>query len=59
MDDGDRTFQTSIRVTERTWLLLRALAERRAIEAGGKASCSAIVTDLIEREAARQEQDRG
>ena len=36
-------------VPERIWLMLRALAEARAIEEGGRPNASAIVAELVQK----------
>ena len=62
LDDnvGERMLRTSIVISEATWTRLRALAERRAIAAGGgRASVSRLITDLANAEAERQELPRG
>lgn len=49
---------TTVRIPQRIWILLRALAEQRAVEAGGRASVSGVVVDLAEAEKARQKGER-
>jgi hypothetical protein len=49
---------TTVRIPTRVWLLLRALAEQRAVEAGGRASVSGVVVELAEAEKARQKGSR-
>ena len=41
--------RTSIVVPQRIWTLLRSLAERRALEEGGRPSVSAMVAALAEK----------
>lgn len=43
---------TSIRIPRRIWKALRALAEAQAAQ-GGRPSVSAVVSSLVEREAAQ------
>jgi hypothetical protein len=45
---------TTIRISPRLWRVLRGLAETRALEGRGRPSASAVVSDLVEREAARR-----
>jgi predicted DNA-binding ribbon-helix-helix protein len=45
---------TSIRINRKVWRMLRALAETRALEVGGRPSVSALVADLAEEKAAQQ-----
>jgi predicted DNA-binding protein len=54
---GKEAMQTTIRVRPEIWQALRMLAERRALRQGGRPSASAIVTELVEREAARKLKD--
>jgi predicted DNA-binding ribbon-helix-helix protein len=51
----ERTIATTIRVPERVWRMLRALAEARSLADGGKPSVSAVITALTE-EKARQDE---
>jgi hypothetical protein len=44
----ERTIRTSVVVPERVWRMLRALAEAKALQAGGRPSASAIVAELVE-----------
>ena len=50
----DRSVRTTIVVPERIWQALRQLAEHRALADGGRPSASAIVVELVKREAARR-----
>lgn len=49
---------TTVRVPERVWLALRKLAELKALQHGGRASASGVVTDLVLAETKRQESAR-
>jgi len=40
---------TNVRISRAVWLMLRELAERRAISFGGRASVSAVVAELAEK----------
>ncbi len=51
--DDERMVQTNITVPRRVWSILRALAERGALERGGRPNASRVVAELLEREAAR------
>ena len=44
----DEPITTTIRVPRRVWLMLRALAEDRALRDGGRANVSATIADLAE-----------
>jgi hypothetical protein len=55
--DREPMVVTTVRVPRRVWIALRALAEARALEHGGRASVSAVVADLAEEKA--READRG
>lgn len=55
----ERKIRTSIVVPERIWLMLRGLAEARAIEEGGKPNGSQVVADLVERESRRPRPVKG
>ena len=46
--------QTTIRIPERIWRALRALAEHKALEAGGRPSASAVIAELVDAAAARK-----
>ncbi len=50
---GERTVTTNIVIPERVWRMLRDLAEAKAIERGGRPNASAVVADLVSREASR------
>lgn len=43
---------TNVRLSPATWAALRELAHRRALERGGRTNASAVVEELVEREAA-------
>lgn len=49
-----RRIVTTITVTPQVWQLLRGLVERRTIDEGGRPNASAILSELVEAEAARQ-----
>ena len=49
---------TTIRVPRRVWLMLRALAEDRALKAGGRANVSATIADLAEDKAKERSRAR-
>jgi len=49
----EHVVETTIRLPESEWRALRALAERRAIAEGGRASASALIAHLIRQAAAR------
>ena len=51
--------RTSVVVPKRVWLMLRQLAEDRAVEEGGKPNASAIVAELVERESRRPRPVKG
>ena len=58
MDDetkGEPYVTTSIRVRADVWRRLRQLAHVRALESGGRASASAVIAELVSREADRKE----
>jgi predicted transcriptional regulator len=44
---------TNVRLSEETWQALRELAHRRALERGERTNASAVIEDLVQREAAR------
>jgi len=48
---------STIRVPRRIWLALRHLAELKAMQAGGRASASAIVAELVAAEVARESRE--
>jgi hypothetical protein len=50
---------TTVRVSRRVWVMLRALAEARAIEEGGRASVSGVIAAMAEEKSAQAERDRG
>lgn len=52
--ERENTMQTTIRVSSRVWRLLRALAEHKALEAGGRPSASAVIAELVDAAAARK-----
>jgi hypothetical protein len=54
MDRDERRIATTIRVPERIWTALRALAEQRALAEGGRPSVAALVVDLVEAEQRRR-----
>jgi hypothetical protein len=49
---GEAMVTTTVRISRKVWLLLRLLAEQRALEVGGKASVSGIVSAMAEEKAA-------
>jgi hypothetical protein len=51
----EKAITTTISVPPRIWQALRALAERRALEAGGRASVSGAIVALVADELARRE----
>lgn len=53
MDDQERTVQTTVTLSRESWRMLRALAEARALERGGRPNASAIVAELVERESGK------
>ncbi len=54
--ERERVFTTTIKVRAEVWRALRALAESHALKNGGRASASAVVSELILRETqARQD----
>lgn len=55
---GGRVSTTLILPTP-TWLMLRHLAEVRAVEQGGRPSANRVMLDLIEAEAQRRREGQG
>ena len=53
MNETKAAVLTTIRLPTETWRRLRALAEREALERGGRPSVSAVISRLVEREASR------
>lgn len=51
------TITTAIHIPKDTWTLLRAVAFRRAQNDGGRASVSRLVTELVERQRVKLEQE--
>jgi predicted transcriptional regulator len=45
---------TTIRIPDETWRRLRALAARRQAAEGGRESASAVIAELVNREAAKR-----
>ena len=43
------TITTAIHIPKETWILLRAVAFRRAQESGGRASVSKLISQIVER----------
>jgi hypothetical protein len=53
-DHEGATISMTVRVPPYIWQALRRLAEARALSHRGRPSCSAVVRELIEREAEAQ-----
>ena len=51
------TITTAIHIPRRTWQLMRAVAFRRAQMNGGRASVSALITELVEQRRSELEQE--
>jgi hypothetical protein len=50
-DKGDAVVVTTVRLTRESWRLARALAEQRAQLQGGQPSVSAVLNELLAKEA--------
>jgi hypothetical protein len=48
-DNSTGTITTAIHIPRQTWQLMRAVAFHRAQLYGGRASASALITELVER----------
>ncbi len=56
---ASRIVTSSIGMPESTWLLLRAVAFKRAAAKGGRASVSALLVELVERNRKSFEREAG
>ena len=56
---GDDMLTTAIHIPRSTWKLLRAVAFKRANDAGGRASVSALLVELAERHRDELEKEAG
>ena len=56
---GGRMVSSSIGMPESTWRLLRAVAFKRAAAKGGRASVSALLVELVERNRKNFEREAG
>ena len=50
---------TAMHIRRDHWKLLRIVAHKRAIESGGRASVSALITELVERHRKELEEEAG
>ena len=58
-DEPAEMMTTAMHIRRDHWKLLRVVAHKRAIETGGRASVSALITELVERHRKELEDEAG